>query len=637
MKLLLTIIFCQIYAFTPTVVAQNSNTALLLEDRKDTTYIRELLSAGKKIENSNIDSALLFYKKASALSEETNFDYGIYRSTHFMAFMFTNQGKFDKAAALLDKFVAFAVKKKNARQEAIAYMEYGTHFGYRGDNQQKIEYYEKALPLFIKINDTASLCVLYGNMAGSFSQKKIYKQAFAYAFQALAINKQNNNMRFLASDYGNLAGIHMDMKNNDSARYYFRQSLVIARSHYFKILEAYSLVNLAYLLRDKQPDTAVLLASQALELNKQAQFVTGIIRSTLELANAHTTKKNPAKAIELLNGLLPDTTQMGLEEKTLFAQAFYTAYKGSINYQKAIEANEQWLVLNDSAQSEATRQSLLDFSRQVEALNHEKSLLLKEAHISKQKNQIIWLSIGLIAAAICAFLFVLYHRARQQAKNKTIETLKKEKELAQVNVQLDGLKKERERISREIHDEIGTSLTSISLLTQVLQKKPGNAEQPELKKITDTTAEMVKQLNEIIWSLNSGNDTVNSLLAYLHRFAEGFLTENSIELQYQDMPLETDKPLEGVIRQHIFLTAKEAIHNIVRHSGATQSVIAVTAQNGLHINIKDNGRGIDFNNLPPFRNGLTNMKQRMEAIGGKLLIDNNGGTQVSIVYNVLPA
>jgi signal transduction histidine kinase len=222
------------------------------------------------------------------------------------------------------------------------------------------------------------------------------------------------------------------------------------------------------------------------------------------------------------------------------------------------------------------------------------------------------------------------------AKNKTIETLKKEKELVRVNVQLEGLIKERERISKEIHDEMGASLTSISLLTQVLQKKTLIGEQPELKKIASVSGEMIRQLNEIIWSLNSGNDTVNSLLAYLRHFAGNFLPENGIALQYSDIPLQDDIALEGIVRQHIFLTAKEAIHNIVRHSGASEASIHVHTQNGLTIEIKDNGRGIDLNRQAPFRNGLSNMRERMESIGGTLLIQNNGGTSVSIICRQLP-
>jgi signal transduction histidine kinase len=638
MKRLLTVIFCLFCVSVLPALAQDSNVLLLSAAKTDTTYIIELLSAGKEIETRNVDSALIFYKKALTLSESGNYTNGIYKSCHYAAFMLSNQGQFDEGARLLDKYLALTIKKNNPGEEAKAYVEYGTHYGYRGDKQQQMEYYKKALPIFIKLNDTASQSKVFGNLAVIFAQKKMFPEAFNYAFQSLTIDLQNNSERSIASDYINLAGIHVDMYHDDSAKYYFKQALTISRRANLPLLEVYSLVNFAHLLRDKQTDTAIVLAQQAVALNKKIQFVTGIVRSTLELARCNNSAGNFKKAIELLTGLRQTyMQQMGLEEKTYITGALYDAYKGNKDYQKAVAVNDEWLILNDSAQNEAGRQSLLDFSGQLEALSHEKNMLLKEARIIKQKSQITWLITGLAVMLICGILFLLYHRARQHAKNKAIETLQKEKELIRVNVQLEGLIKERERISKEIHDEMGASLTSISLLTQVLQNKPGIGEQPELKKIADTSGEMVRQLNEIIWSLNAANDTVNSLMAYLRHFAGNFLAEHGIALQYDDMPLEDDKVLEGIIRQHIFLTAKEAIHNIVRHSAATEAGITVSTQNGLKIDIRDNGKGIDFNNLPPFRNGIANMKERMEAIGGKLMIENKEGTLVSIIYLGLPA
>jgi signal transduction histidine kinase len=637
MRILHLIIFCLLCGWIFPVKAQYGNSALLTADKTDTTYILQLLSTGKAIEPSNMDSALLFYKRALDLSEKANYAKGIYKACQYAAFMLSNQAQFDEAVLLLDKYLALAINKGDAQEEAKAYIEYGTHFSYRGDRQQQVVYYKKAMPLLTRLNDTASLSKLYGNLSATFSQRKLPSEAFRYGFMALAIDRLNNNLIYIASDYNNLANIHLALKNGDSAKYYFLQALKIARSTHNSMLEVVPLVNLANLLKDKQPDTAVVLSQQAVLLSRQMQFVTGIIRSTMELARCNTAAGNHIEAIKLLKGLRLDyPEQMGLEENILILEALYDSYKGSKNYQEAINVNDEWLVLNDSAQNEATRQGLLDLSKQVENLSHEKKLLVKESYISKQKNQITWLITGLASMLICGILFLQYHRARQQAKNKTIETLQKEKELVKVNVQLEGLIKERERISKEIHDEMGASLTSISLLTQVLQKKNGIGEQPELKKIADTSGEMVRQLNEIIWSLNAANDTVNSLMAYLRHFASNFLAEHGIALQYDDMPLKEDKVLEGIIRQHIFLTAKEAIHNIVRHSGATEAGITVSTQNGLKIDIRDNGKGIDFNNLPPFRNGIANMRERMESIGGKLMIENNGGTFVSIIYQGLP-
>jgi signal transduction histidine kinase len=256
---------------------------------------------------------------------------------------------------------------------------------------------------------------------------------------------------------------------------------------------------------------------------------------------------------------------------------------------------------------------------------------LQKKDIEKNKT-ITLLSIGAIALLIIGFIFYLFFKKKEQLKNKSIALLNKENEFIAVKSSLEGQLQERSRISKEIHDDLGSSLTSIALLTEVLKKRIDTNTNPEINKISDTSADMVDKMNEIIWALNTSNDTVNSLVAYIRKFANNFLDDANIELEFLEADIPQNKALEGTVRRNIYLTVKEAINNIVKHSNAKKVLVNINAAKGLLINITDDGKGIDENNLNSFGNGLKNMKKRMEDIGGKFSIENNKGTQIKLIY-----
>jgi signal transduction histidine kinase len=144
---------------------------------------------------------------------------------------------------------------------------------------------------------------------------------------------------------------------------------------------------------------------------------------------------------------------------------------------------------------------------------------------------------------------------------------------------------------------------------------------------------MVDKMNEIIWALNTSNDTVSSLVAYVRKFANNFLHDADIKLEFLEMNIPEQRQLEGAVRRNIYLTVKEAINNIVKHSGAKNVMLEVDAAEGLQIQIKDDGKGVDAaGSVQQFGNGLANMKKRMEDIGGTFSIENNNGTLIKLNY-----
>jgi signal transduction histidine kinase/ligand-binding sensor domain-containing protein len=208
-----------------------------------------------------------------------------------------------------------------------------------------------------------------------------------------------------------------------------------------------------------------------------------------------------------------------------------------------------------------------------------------------------------------------------------------------------AVERERTRIAKDIHDHLGANLTRISLLSQSVQGDLDNPQQAgvQLDRIYDTSRELTRSMDEIVWAVNPRHDTLDSLANYLGNFAQEYLVSINIRCRL-DVPLQLPHwPITAELRHNVFLAFKEALHNIVKHSGADRvSVSLTTDAAGFNVIIQDNGKGFDVaaaeNNWETQRvgrgNGLKNLRQRLEKIGGRCEIKSESGSGTEIKFFV---
>ena len=186
---------------------------------------------------------------------------------------------------------------------------------------------------------------------------------------------------------------------------------------------------------------------------------------------------------------------------------------------------------------------------------------------------------------------------------------------------------ERVRISNELHDDLGGELSAIRLLSEM--KTSNISPQQQLSKISSSSGELVQKMNEIVWALNVNNDSLQSLVAYIRRYAVKYLDDVGIDCSFDQPDKIPDKEVDGIIRRNIFLLIKETLNNVVKHSHATGVNINVRVKENLQITIQDNGKGIPDGMLQNgIGNGLRNMQQRVKDLEGSIEIKNHNGTTV---------
>jgi signal transduction histidine kinase len=196
-----------------------------------------------------------------------------------------------------------------------------------------------------------------------------------------------------------------------------------------------------------------------------------------------------------------------------------------------------------------------------------------------------------------------------------------------------ALEKERTRIAQDIHDELGASLTRITLLTELGQKHRGQPEEvnADLGRISATAREAVRAMDAIVWAVNPQNDSLDHFANYVSQFAEEFLRPTSIRARL-DVPVELpDRPLPTEGRHQLLMAVKESLNNVVRHSGATEAWMRLAVEGDeLKLAIEDNGRGLPGGTPASGQDGLINIRARMERVGGRVAVESSPGKGTAV-------
>lgn len=234
-------------------------------------------------------------------------------------------------------------------------------------------------------------------------------------------------------------------------------------------------------------------------------------------------------------------------------------------------------------------------------------------------------SLTVLAATALTFgisRYFVWHKMRREMLR-----LKQQRELEQ----------ERLRIAHDIHDDLGARVTQISLLSAMSQ---GNESFPDkaradFDRISKMSRELVSALYETVWAVSPENDNLEALGSYLCQMANQMCEQTRLRCRFNVMGLPPEVQLSSQLRHNLCMAVKEAFHNVIKHSHATEVSMRMTFANGeLEISIQDNGAGFDPASKTD-RNGLVNMKQRLANIGGQCVIESQAGKGTTVRFQLV--
>jgi two-component sensor histidine kinase len=290
--------------------------------------------------------------------------------------------------------------------------------------------------------------------------------------------------------------------------------------------------------------------------------------------------------------------------------------------------DDDWVDAGNHRSAIYSRLPYGDYTFRIQACNSDGNWSEDRPSLALAVNPFFWQNWWFRVAALGAFTTTLIALVRYVSFRRLRHQLLHLEQQA-------ALHKERARIAKDIHDDLGANLTQIAFLGDLAQQDREDPEKAAARsnKISSTARQAIKSLDEIVWAVNPRNDTLAHLIEYSGQFALDYLRVAGIRCRL-DFPEQTPSGgLSTDLRHNLFLVIKEALNNIVKHSHANEVWLrARVADHSLNISIEDNGIG--FGQVPDdgTSDGLRNMRQRLSDIGGECHIDSQpgSGTKVSL-------
>ena len=601
----------------------------------------------------------------------------------------------ERAKKLLQKGIKQSQNKNIPFSEAELVNTYGIYYDVSGQSDSAKFYFERALNIS-KAHNYKTITVMVINNLGMFHWNKgNYQEALDYFFQALEMNKSELSKSKADTYYSNIGLIYQEMGLPEKALEYHNQALKIRREIGDKKNIAISLNNIGIaLVLKKNYIEAEKTFQEAVNIAKEVNELGIFYNASNGLAEVYILTGEPQKAIPILENSIKERDRLNIERRTnlsayanlitaylqsgrletakryiekgndflvefpdllVSAVDFYSAasqvYFMDKNYKEGTVYFEKTLAAKDSIFSIENAQKTANLETKFNVSEKERDLALTRANLAEreleveQKNVFIF---GMVALAL--FLGILGFLVYRQQKLKNYQ-LQKEGDLktalAKIETQ-NQLQEQRLRISRDLHDNIGSQLTfiisSIDNLKYGLEGAAASVTN-KLGKISEFTSQTIYELRDTIWAMNKNDISIEDLQARISNFIEKAKVSSNIDFEFEvNDALLNETHFTSVQGMNIYRIIQEAVNNALKYSGAKNIQLSIEKEvfplegaggdvRKYKITIYDDGKGFDLEDTT-FGNGIANIKKRAKDLSGKIKIssEKGKGTTVKLIF-----
>ncbi|MBU1100754.1 MAG: hypothetical protein KKA84_10160 [Bacteroidetes bacterium] len=536
---------------------------------------------------NNIDSSIEIFSKNAVLASNNNYRFGKAKSLSILAGLFHLRGKYDKST----------------------------------------EAFIEATELFTELASISDLALLYGDQGYRLRRRDLDK-ANAYLQNALAIAEDNGFKEVLNVLYDHY-GVLKEMEEKlDSAKYYYEKSLYLKYELELTLGIPYSLNNIAGIeATNGNYSEAIKLLDLSDEYRNKESGDYGRTENKIIRADLYFHMQKLDSAIYYYKQAIQMKGAMSQNYMFYYCYEQLTkAYTKKRDFENAYLNHIKYTAYKDSIQNIELSSKIADLEIGYETEKKDRLIAENDLEIKERNNQL------LIAGSVILTLLIIAFGIYRTQREKNFQ-LKREMELktrlkdVEIKEKISG---EKLRISRELHDNIGSHLTfMISSLDNLTYQHSDNEFTTKLNSLSGFGKETLQELRSTIWAMNSEEGSLKSLILKLnelkHRFNES--VENC-EL-IVEMNIEADINLTSVQNLNIYRIVQEAVQNSLKHSGASSIKISFNeSDSGFEFTIQDNGKGFDYPQIKN-GNGLLNMRARCEEINGLFLVDNRVGTTIT--------
>jgi len=543
-----------------------------------------------------------------------------------LGLLYGNEGNYIES--IKDHSNAIRIREEIGDKEGLAssYIKKGDAYKILGNYPEALKNYISSLKVAEESRFKEGIEASYASMGRLYETEGNYAEALKKFIASSRAREMIGDKFDIATSYNTLGEIYIHQGDTVEALKKFNNALTISE----EIRNGYGMSrsnsNIGHInFYQGKWDEALKHFLISLKISEELKDKTFISDLLIVRAMVYEKRGNHTKAISYLNNALrlalEITYRNGIKEAYKSLSEIYaklndyeSAYKTSVLYKQAYD-----FIFNEENERRLTGlQMQFDFDKKesLQKAEQEKKDLMARKEVQRQRFLRNGMLIGfavLLLFSIIIFVIVIQFR------------------------EIRLIKKERSRISRELHDDIGSELNRITLISQLLYKKTykGDEIQEKLAFISDSGKKVLGSIGEIIWTMNPQKDNLESLFANIRKFVVEYLETYGMDVHIEfpdEIPL---KPVTDEFRRNIFLVIKEALYNITKYSQATDVHLSMKFSGKLaELLISDNGTGFSVKEKQNWGNGLRNMGQRMRDIRGNFQISSelNRGTSIRLTF-----
>ncbi len=583
----------------------------------------------------NKDSAAWYLASLKEMVAGSNSPKVVSNYNYTAGLFYRKQGNFKAALpfmiADLNELLAVAAGHPDLETEtsiAGQYLNIGNNMIDIGNYAGALKYHLKSLQLFEKVDNKRGISFCYQGVGSDFISLGRFAEAIPYLAKSVVLKTALNDKRGVATVNGNYGTAYKGLGDFEKALYYSNEAW--QSFHELKLLpdEARMDVQLGKIYVGKndgrlaQPyfDKAALLADQL----KDSSLALSVAAEKIALKSSIVQQK---KESQKLMASLQNAVEMGDKNQELVSYQYLADYySNNKQYDKALDFTRKLYRSSDSVGNKNLQLQVKKMEQQynIEKKENEIALLKKDQqldHLSlqKQKNFQAGAIIFLGLLILIAFLLVNRYRVVQRA------------------TRLIEMERMRNSLARDLHDDIGSTLTSINILSKVALQQQNGADPlmlSNLQKIKDRSSAIMESVSDIVWAINPQNDTTEQMISRMKEFAAEILEPLNINYHFMEEGDLAAITFDIKKRKDFYLLFKEAINNAAKYSGCNNLLILLKQEGpSLHLSVKDDGAG--FNQLEVKNgNGLRNMRDRAAAMGAGITIQTAIGSGTGIAVEV---
>jgi two-component system sensor histidine kinase UhpB len=542
---------------------------------------------------------------------------------------YRREGNYKAALPFLENCLQLLTAEDNKIGMAGQSLNIGNNYLDMGMYKNAMTYHLKALNIFESIGNKRGISFCYNAIGNDFIELKQFADGLPYLERSLALKSELNDKRGKATGYINLGVLQEGLGNYEKALFDYRMALAINRELRLTTEEAKTDLNIGKLFATmNRPDSASAYFDHSRTLLLQMGDTALLASVSLEMAGLQNNLRRRRSAEKTFLSTLNTSIEMGDKKEEIsnykYLSDFYAKNK---QYDKALGYNERYHNEMDSMLNKDLQVQMKELERQYSMEKKEKEIdLLKEERLLYQanlRNQEIFrygALVFLLLLIIIGFLVVVRYRVVQKA------------------MRLVEIEKMRNNIARNLHDDIGSTLTSINILSKVALQQANGDEKfvRDLEKIKDRSATIMESMGDIVWAINPANDPLDKTIIKMKEFAAEIFEPAGIGFTFREDEKLADLKLGVAERKNFYLIFKEAVNNIVKYSGATEADISLQATAHLFsLKVSDNGRGFDVTKQCA-GSGLKNMQSRASEMNAVLEVDSSRatGTRVYVAVSI---